>query len=68
MDDVCPLAQSGLNIDPDNIPPWEHTLHHASLEEHYDEVGAVLTLAEAFYFRKSRWCSAQRRRHQRGQI
>lgn len=46
------LAQSGINVDPDNIPTWEHTLHHASVEEHLEELGSVLALTEAILFSK----------------
>jgi len=51
------LAQSDVVVDPDNIPSWEHTMHHASLAEHLDEVHAVLQLAEAILFAKP-MCSA----------
>lgn len=44
------LAQSGLNVDPDNIPSWEMQMHHSNLAEHHSELAAVLNLTEAALF------------------
>ena len=49
MDDVCPVAKAGLT----STPTTSHLRSYVaprSLEEHYDELGTVLTLAEAILF------------------